>query len=137
MHWRDLPLNPTPRILRQFAAAWLVVFLALGLFEAFGRGRPIVGGAVVAVALLGGVAGLVRPRLLRPVFVGWIIAVFPITWGLSRLALILLFFGMFTPVALFFRTRGRDLLQLRRPAGATFWRPKPMRTDPRSYFRQF
>jgi len=30
MTWSDLPTNPSQKVLRQFSAAWLVFFLAVG-----------------------------------------------------------------------------------------------------------
>ena len=51
--------------------------------------------------------------------------------------LAVLFYGLFTPVALLFRLIGRDALSLRRRAGtASYWKPKPAAPAVRSYFRQ-
>jgi hypothetical protein len=52
--------------------------------------------------------------------------------------LLLLFYGLITPVALFFRVRGRDPLRRKgAPAATTFWLPKDTPQDVRSYFRQY
>jgi len=49
-----------------------------------------------------------------------------------------MYYGIITPVALFFRIRGRDLLR-RKPTAAptSFWLPKETPEDVRSYFRQY
>jgi Saxitoxin biosynthesis operon protein SxtJ len=76
--------------------------------------------------------------LVRPVFVGWMIAAFPIGWLVSKVLTAALFFTVFTPIALIFRLLGRDALMLRRdPDRPTYWTPKPPTTDPRRYLREF
>jgi hypothetical protein len=66
------------------------------------------------------------------------VAAFPIGWVISQTMLLLMFYGIITPVALFLRLRGRDSLYLRRPQNAaTFWLPKQTPTDVRSYLRQY
>ena len=69
MKWSDLPLKPTARVLRQFAAAWLVFFLAaipaflvmvLGIFS--GNVALMVGFIGLAVIYLV-ILGLVQSAL--------------------------------------------------------------------------
>jgi hypothetical protein len=84
-----------------------------------------------------GVAGLVVPRALQGVFLVWMVVAFPIGWVVSRVMLGALFFLVFTPVAFVFRLMGRDVLHRRKPAGASYWVPKPPVTEARQYFRQF
>ncbi|MEI6393196.1 MAG: SxtJ family membrane protein [Verrucomicrobiota bacterium] len=138
MTWSDIPLNPTRKALRQFAAAWLVFFLAFGAHQYLARKHPTFGLAVMGVALAIGLLGLIKPPAVRWLFVGWMVAAFPIGWLISRLTLLLMYYGIITPVALFFRIRGRDLLR-RKPTAAptSFWLPKETPEDVRSYFRQY
>src|SRR2546421_396631 len=80
-------------------------------------------------------AGLVRPALLRPLFVGWMILVFPIGWLMSRVMLAVLYYGLFTPLAVAFRLGGRDALRRRtRPAGDSYWVPRPPTLEVSRYF---
>jgi hypothetical protein len=66
------------------------------------------------------------------------ILAFPIGWTVSNLVLVLVFFGLFTPVALVFRLLGRDALQRRfQPEQDTYWTARPETTEPVRYFRQF
>ena len=138
MKWSDLPFNPSRRALRQFAALWLVCFLALGANQYFAKGRPQLGLALAAVAAIIGLPGLIRPPLLRWLFVGCTVLAFPIGWLISLLMLLILYFLVLTPVAVLFRLRGRDLLG-RKPAPErnSFWEPKHTPRDLRSYFRQY
>ncbi len=138
MKWSDLPLKPTVRMLRQFAAAWLVFFLAVAVYRYFGRGQHTAGIVLGVVAIVAGVVGLIRPALVRWLFVGATIVAFPIGWVVSQVMLAVMFYGIVTPLAVLFRMRGRDLL-CRKPAPgrASFWMPKETPQDLRSYFRQY
>jgi hypothetical protein len=137
MQWSDLPLNPSTRMLRQFAALWIVCFGGLAAWHA----RVDEGAALATVfailAVTVGPLGLMAPSLVRPVFVAWTVLAFPIGWTVSRLVLLFLFGAIVTPLALIFRFRGRDPLQLARRSGATtYWVRKPVPPDLASYFRQ-
>jgi hypothetical protein len=138
MTWSDIPRNPTTRALRQFAAAWLVFFLALGTQQYFRRGHHEIGLAAGLIAVVFGVLGLVRPFGVRWLFHTWMVLAFPIGWLVSQAMLLLMFYLLITPVALFFRALGRDPLS-RKPAPnrASFWEPKRLPDNVRSYFRQY
>jgi len=137
MHGSDLPRNPSSRSLRQFAGLWLVVFSILAGGQC-ARGRPVPAAALAALALGIGLLGLFRPRIVRPIFVGWMILAFPFGWISSRFFLACLFYGVFTPLGLCFRLAGRDMLARRGHRGqATYWQAKPAVTDRRRYYRQF
>jgi hypothetical protein len=138
MRWSDLPLRPDGKTLRQFAGIWLVFFGGLALLEAFGRGRANLGISIGALALLVGVAGLIRPEWVRLIYVGWMVLAFPIGWTISQLMLVLMYFGIFTPIALIFRLAGRDpLRRTRQPGVESYWTPKPAPADARSYLKPF
>ena len=74
---------------------------------------------------------------VRHIFVTWSVIAFPIGWVVSRLALGLLFYGVFTPIGLLFRLIGRDALMRRRPTGQdTYWTTTGPPPSASSYFRQ-
>lgn len=133
-----IPINLTTRALRQFAAAWLILFLAFGTHQYLVRGHHQFGLALGLAAVAVGLPGLIWPVAIRWLFVGWMVLAFPIGWLISQITLILLFYGVITPIAVFFRWRGRDVLR-RKPAPdrATFWTPKHFPKDMRSYFHQY
>lgn len=138
MKWSDIPFQPSPKILRQFAGLWLVFFLGLAVLEGLVRRHPRAGVVLGVLALVGGVLGLVKPAAIRWIFVGWMVVVFPIGWVVSQTMLAILYFGVFTPLALVFRLRGRDLLRLKRATGrSSYWLDKQSSQDVRSYFRQY
>lgn len=137
MHWSDIPWHPSKRLLRQFAGLWLIFFAGLACHEAFWRDRPILALVFAVLAAIFGPLGLIRPKAIRWLFVGWMVLAFPIGWTVSHLLLAILFYGVFTPVALCFRLMGRDVLcRQSRPGQGTYWTPKASVTDLRGYFRQ-
>jgi hypothetical protein len=136
MTWSDVTTPPNPRRLREFAGLFLVFFVALAAYRAW---HGVLDGRTDALATLGlvvGGAGLLYPPAIRLVYTGWMIAVFPIGWTVSRLMLAVLFYLVFTPVALVFRLMGRDALRLKRRPAGSYWTPRPAPGNVKEYFRQ-
>jgi hypothetical protein len=138
MRWYDIPRNPETRTLRQFAGLCLLIFGGLAVWNGVVHHRPVVAGVFAVLALGIGVPGLVAPRVVRPVFVGWMVLAFPIGWVVSHITLALLFYGLFTPIGLVMRLAGRDPLCLRPgPTTESYWTPRAAPADVRRYFRQY
>ncbi len=138
MRWSDIDFAPPKKTLREFAGLWLAFFGGIALYQGVWRGRPGLGAILGILALAIGTMGLIRPVLVRPIFVGWMVLAFPIGWTVSLLVLALVYYTVFTPIALVFRLIGRDALVLHRPsAAATYWRPHETPPNVRRYFRQF
>jgi len=138
MQWSDIQFHPPIKTLRQFAGLWLAFFGGLAVWQGTVSGRGTLATAFAALALTAGPLGLLWPRLMRPIYVGWMVLAFPIGWTVSQAMLVLIFYGLFTPIGLFFRLIGRDPLhRARRPGQETYWSPKPSATDLRRYFKQF
>ncbi len=132
-----IPWHPTNRMLRQFAGLWLLFVgaLAVRVTVAFG---PLPGAGVATAAIAIGVAGLVRPASVRPVFLAASLLAWPIGWVVSHVLLLTLFYGLFTPVALLFRLIDRDALDRHfRPQRASYWEPKATADDPARYLQTF
>jgi hypothetical protein len=130
--------DPNDRTLRQFAAIWIFFFGAIAFREAFGRNRPVIAFAVLLIALGVGLIGLAWPRRIRPVFVGWMTAAYPIGWVVSKVVLGIVFYGIMTPGALILRLIGHDALVLKRqPAASTYWHSKPAAADEKQYLHQY
>jgi Saxitoxin biosynthesis operon protein SxtJ len=138
MQWSDIPFDPTRKTLREFAGLWLVFFGGMALWQALARKNPNLGLSLGALALVVGVAGLTRPEWVRLIYIGWMVLAFPIGWTVSQVMLLAMYFGLFMPIGLVFRLIGRDPLQrARRPGIESYWTPKPVPADVRSYFKQF
>jgi hypothetical protein len=66
------------------------------------------------------------------------VVTFPIGWVVSQIMLAVMYFAILTPLAVWFRLRGRDLLARKpAPGRASFWTPKPTPEDMRAYFCQY
>ncbi len=138
MRWSDMPIDPSRRTLRQFAGLWVLFFGGLACWQGLGRGHTGTAAVLAALALTVGPAGLVRPRAVRWVYVGWMVLALPVGWTVSRLLLAAVFYGVVTPLGLALRLAGRDpLARRRRPDGSTYWESRPAASDARSYLRQF
>jgi hypothetical protein len=138
MQWSDISFSPPTRTLRQFAGLSLLIFGSAACVQVFVRHQPMVAAVFGTLAIVIGIPGLIRPSIVRPVYVGAMILAFPIGWTVNKVILACMFYGMFTPVALFFRLIGRDSLSRRhRPAVETYWLPKRQVTDLARYFRSF
>ena len=138
MQWSDIQFNPPRATLRQFAGLWLAFFGGLAGWQAMARGNLALAAVCAILALTIGPLGLVRPLLVRPIFVAWMVLAFPIGWTVSQIILAVMFYGLFTPIALVFRLIGRDPLhRAHRPELETYWLSKPAPADLRRYFKQF
>lgn len=137
MKWTDLPLRPDTRMLRQFACLWTVFFAGIAVYQVAFADRFLLGTVLGVLAITVGPIGMVRPLAIKPIFVGWIVAAFPVGWLLSLMMLGALFYGIFTPLGWVFRLVGRDALALKpRPDLDTYWLPKPA-IEPARYFRTY
>jgi hypothetical protein len=138
MQWSDITFSPSGRTLRQFAGLWLLFLGLAACVQGLVRHHTVLAVVLAVVAVVIGLPGLFKPALVRPVYVGAMILAFPIGWTMNKVILACMFYGMFTPIALFFRLIGRDSLSLRHPpATETYWLPKRQATDLSSYFRSF
>jgi Saxitoxin biosynthesis operon protein SxtJ len=137
MRWSEIDFHPSSRTMHQFAAMWLTFFGGLSIWAASKQMTWATCG-LGGVALVGGVGGWLKPAMLRPIYSGWMVAAFPLGWLVSHVLLALLYFGLFTPLALAFKLLGRDALRRRRePDLVTYWAPKAAVSDVRSYFSPF
>src|SRR5262245_25681388 len=138
MQWSQINFNPAARTLRRFAGLSILFFGSLAGWQGFLHGWTTAAILLAVVAVLVGALGLIRPQAIRWIYVSWMIATYPIGWVTSQVILAAMFFGVITPVALYFRLLGRDALHRRRqPQNATYWAPKPTANDAASYLRQF
>ena len=84
-------LNPSDRMLRQFAGIWIIFFGAIAFRQLSHHNRPMVALVLAALALTVGPLGVIWPRWIKPVFVGWMTLAYPIGWVVSRVVLGIVF----------------------------------------------
>jgi len=139
--------KPDRKQLRGFGLAGLVAFGGLGTWVFFMRslfgvglspaGAQVTGIVLWSVGALCGVLSLTAPVGLRPLYVGLTLIALPIGFVVSHVILGVLFYGVFTPVALVFRLIGRDALHRRFDRDAeTYWVRRKPTDDVKRYFRQ-
>ena len=139
----DVDWNPGPQKLRQFAVASLLGFPMIGYLatRVLPAGvLPSAGVVSLVAAVLGAVVcvtGLVHPPAVRPVYAALVALTLPIGLALGLILLPVIYYGLFTPVALILRMAGADPMERRLMTGGTYWiRRKPAPPATR-YFRQY
>lgn len=128
--------KPVPEAMRPYAIAGLAVFAALAIVFKTGILAPGPYG-LLAVAAFFLIGGFVLPDLIKPVFFVFMVATFPLGLVMGPLILGVIFYGVFTPVALIFKAIGRDTMTRKfDPAAKTYW-VEHKDAEPKRYFRQF
>jgi hypothetical protein len=135
----EVPVPVTDSTLRQLAGLCVAIFGALFAWSGYRHhGAPTTAAYVGLVfTLVVGLPGLVHPPSIRPVFLTLMAVTKPIGHIVSTGLMALIYFGLLTPIAVFFRVTGRDALARRRPATESYWTPKYQPTDVRRYLRQY
>lgn len=132
----DINWSPTTRQLRQFGGISLLALPLLGWFWSGGHLATTAVLAAIGATLCA--ASWVAPRAVKPVFLGFSLLAIPLGFVIGEIALLLIYFGLFLPMALCFRLMRRDALQRTIDRRArSYWQPKPQPAGPASYYRQF
>lgn len=123
--------------LRKFGLT-IGIFLLLIAGFLFWKERP---GFPYFAYIGGGFAllGLIVPILLKPIYKVWMSFAVVMGFIMTRVILTILYFGMFTPIALIAKLLGKDLLDERWNKNATtYWVKRPVTTfDPKSAENMF
>ena len=135
----EINRNPSPRQLRQFAGIGLPLLCGvLGAVLYWKFGLPAVALSVWGGGVVVGLIGLLRPSLIRPVFIACMYAALPPGWLLSHLILTLLYYLVFTPVGLWLRlVRGDPMARRADKAAETYWQPREPAATIERYFKQY
>ena len=134
------PINwkPDRKILREFSEAGLFFLGMVACPLAYFKGHSQTAAAFWISAVVVRLVGLVRVEWLKPLFIGLTLLTWPIGWVVSKLALALLYYLLFTPIALLFRLIGRDALQRQFDDKATsYWEPYQPNRGLDRYLRPF
>ena len=102
------------------------VVLALGVWKNW-NGIPLV--CLAAAVLFFAVSPLFMAKILQNVRRGWMAIAFAIGWVVSRVILVLLFYGIVTPIAVLARIAGKRFLETHpNPDAVTYWLEKKSKT---------
>ncbi|HEV8058986.1 MAG TPA: SxtJ family membrane protein [Gemmataceae bacterium] len=138
MLWSDIDFHPPERKLRTFAGLFFTAVTVLAGWQVLSHERWLIASLLFVIGGIVATAGLVKPSAIRPVYAASMAASFPMGWVMSHLLLAIVYFGLFTPLAIFFRLIGRDALRLSsEPKAGSYLKPKSPPSNSRSYFRPF
>jgi hypothetical protein len=143
MPFVKLNWKPTPKQLRQFGVVFLTGFVVMGLakyFWPFSWGisqDKNVGFYSMLIGLIGGGIALTGTRLALPLYYLWMGIAFIIGNIMSRVIMVIIYYGVITPLALIGRLVGRDRLQLRKTETGSYWHDISLPKEPEKYERQF
>ena len=134
----EINTNPSRRDLRIFSLLLIVFCGVVGWMFFRKTGSETTAYLIAGIGGCVGLIGSIAPHLARPVYVGWMYAVSPIGFVVSNLVLAITFWGVVWPIALLLGMKKHDPLALQlRKDSETYWVPRPKKTDPRRYFRQY
>jgi hypothetical protein len=126
--------SPDVRLLRQFG--WIAFVVGLLLATFVWDGWPAI--VALAVGAFSAAASVIRPSFNRPLFVGLSIVTYPIGFVVSTVVLMVLFYGVVTPIGLLLRMCGHDPLTRAIDRRArSYWSPAPPARPNQDYFRQY
>jgi len=97
----------TPKQLRSFGLLVGGIFAVIGLWPLIWRGEGLRLWAMIATAILV-LPAVVYPMSLKLIYHGWMAAGEVLGWINTRIILSIIFYGVFTPVAIVMRMRGKD-----------------------------
>lgn len=134
----EINWNPPKRDLKIFSILLIAFFgIVAWIVHSKWEATTAAVAIVVAVTVLG-IACFLLPELARRVYVGWMIAVFPIGWVVSHLILAVIFYGVFTPFGLVMRLFRYDPMKRKfEPDTGSYWIKRTEQPKPEQYFRQF
>ena len=135
----DINWRPGAKELRQFALLFLIFGVGFGTAINFFKDWPLlvsqilwIGGAVI------GVAGLILPTLVRPVYVVMMAITLPIGMVVSTALMIVIYYLVLTPIGILMRLFKYDPMHRRfEPEAKTYWIERPRNIETSRYFRQY
>lgn len=130
-------LNPDKKDLKKFGVTMCVAFLVISGLIIIKHRHSAVPALTISAAFL--LSALVRPGLLKPVYIIWMKLAFALGWLNTRVILLLIFYIIFAPVGLALRLFRADLLDRKIDKNKdSYWLKKEKKEfNPLDYERQF
>lgn len=126
-HHETLTSNETvkPPSEKSFGITFAVVFALLAEWLYWRKDLPFWSGLLAVVSLGFLAAGFLAPGLLRPINLVWLKLGLILHKIVNPIMMALLFFVVFTPMAIIMRLAGKDpMKRAREPAAASYWSPR-------------
>ncbi|MEQ8855001.1 SxtJ family membrane protein [Gimesia sp.] len=134
----EINWNPHRRELRMFAVA-LACLCVLGGAFCLQRGAPgLLSNTLFGVTLVVLCVAWLTPNSMRPVYLLWMLLIYPLRWLVSCLLIAVVYYLVITPVGLIIRLSGRKLIEKHFDSEtSSYWIPNTETRSPEDYFRQF
>jgi hypothetical protein len=131
--------HPSPKELNSFRWISVLITLVLAVVLHVVRDVGLTWCAVIAgIGLVIGLSGFISLRLTRIFYVTLVAVTLPIGMIISFIFMAVFYFGLITPVGLFFRCIGRDSMKRRWDTKAeTYWIEHKPPQNLERYFRPF
>jgi len=125
--------NPSATDVRRFCAAWAMAAVLMGGVLTWRR-HPAAARVLWSASALAAAAAFIGP-LGRRFHRLWMALADGIQAVVTGALLVLIFWGVLTPMALIFKLLGRDALRLKKPrgSGGTYWNEHDRISDVESY----
>lgn len=142
----EINKNPSRGELKWFGLSTCAVFIIVGFIVwlktsvLFGMGgHPTLASKIFwGIAVAFPVLYYAIPPLKKPLFVGFMYAVYPIGLVVSNVILAITYYLVITPIGLLLRLFGKDPMERRlQPQAETYWIEHRTGGDPARYFKQF
>ena len=104
---------------RTFGILFFVVFLFIGLWPLINLGEPRIWSLIISVIFL--ILGLINSKLLSPLNKIWVMFGELIGKIIAQIVMGIVFFIIITPIGLFMRLIGKDLLQTKFSKKNSYW----------------
>jgi len=126
--------DPSNREVRRLVWMWTIAVGCAGVLL-FWRHRPLGARLAWTAGAIVGALGTVAPPFAQSFFRAWMALVAAMNALVAQILLVLIFWGVLTPMALVLKLTGRDPLGLRKPDSQqdTYWQKHEPMTDRSSY----
>jgi len=129
--------NPSRKELAWFGLLALVFFGIVGGIVLRRTGSMKIAEMIWIIAAIAVAVYYAMPPLRRPVYVGAMMATYPIGWVMSHLLMAAVYYLVLTPIALIMRLVGHDSLSRNFDRQcSSYWIPHDPGVDSDRYFRQ-
>ena len=139
MKWNQISSSATIKQIRQFGLLVGIVLVAAGSWQLYRQIYPIVRIVLWSIGGFLFAGGLLWPQILKPLYVLWMLLAHMLSWVNTRIILGVIFYLIFTPIALVMRIAQRDGLQKKINKNASsYWTQRTAPENIKEHFeRQF
>jgi hypothetical protein len=128
--------KPDRAELRKFGAVMCVAGVVIGGILLW-KGKKLAALWALGTGAFVGIASVITPAAAILIYWAWMGVAFVMGTIVSTVLMMVIFFGVITPVGILMRWLGRDTLLRRRPEQPTYWKDVEPTADKKAYERLF